>query len=118
MNAVVDDGDLALAVELRVCALHWFGAPCVAQRVCADPDLDPSTGRLGVEQQLQPGDLSLLLARFEAPVHDGHARGVIAAVFEALEAVDEHWGGRARADVSDDSTHDLLTQEIRARPLH
>ena len=69
------------------CALHSFGAPCVAQRVCAMPTV-PWIG-LRVHHAFEHRDLALRLSRLEtvAVVH-GDAGRVVAAIFEALESLD------------------------------
>ena len=40
-----------------------------------------------------------------AAIHDGNARGVVAAILHALEAFEENVGGLSASDVSDDSAH-------------
>ena len=94
------------------CALIQFGAPCVAQRVCAMPKV-PVTGSLlmtASSSEILPG--ALRTWRPLAVTSATPAR-VVAAVFEALEALEEEGRSGTRADVADYSAHMLGRLGIR-----
>jgi hypothetical protein len=62
---------------------------------------------LGAGPFVERGDLARRLGDDDpAVVEDGDARGVVAAVFQTAQAVDEHAGRVRFSDVSDDSAHD------------
>ena len=86
------------------CALLSLGLPCVAQRVWPMPIL-PASGsfasRLSSACELAFGAAAAELAVIEG----GDAGGVIAAVFEALERIDQVGRDRLAPENSDDPAH-------------
>ena len=86
------------------CALFSVGRPCVAQRVWPMP-IVPASGsraRRGFEVfQLAFGAPPREHAVFER----GDARGIVAAIFEALERIDQLRRSRLAADDSDNAAH-------------
>ncbi len=69
-------------------------------------------GRLG-QMIFEPRNLALgLLDGQTFPVDNGQTGRVVPAVFEPLQAWDEHLNGISRADVSYDSTHDAITSFV------
>ena len=86
-------------------ALRSFGRPWVAQRVWARPIA--ACGRPVGDRRLEVGQLAgPLLDEQVAGVVDQRDPGrVVAAVLEALEALDEDGPGLARSRVADDAAH-------------
>ena len=86
--------------------MRSVGPPWVAQRVWPMPVVPLASGSVleVVDEHLQ---LAGALARAEVAVvvDHGDARGVVAAVLEALEAPEEHFEALVVTDVSHDSTH-------------
>ena len=95
------------------CAFASLGRPCVAQRVCPMP--------------VVPGERALRERRLEVrELADGaddldaarpcarEARGVVAAVLEAAQPLDEDGRALLRADVADDSAHGCALQKMKA----
>jgi hypothetical protein len=69
---------------------------------------EPDTGCFSVMSLASVRDASRALARFELlPVYDGNAGGIVAAIFEAAQAVQEYGCRFCAADVSDNSTHNF-----------
>ena len=86
------------------CAFSSDGRPWVAQRVWPMPSV-PATGLL-TQDRLEVLHAAGGAADLERPVlQDGHARGVVAAVLELLQAVDDDADRALLTDVADDSTH-------------
>ena len=86
-------------------ALRSFGRPWVAQRVWARPIA--ACGRPVGDRRLEVGQLAgLLLDEQVAVVVDQRDAGrVVAAVLEALEALDEDGARLPRTRVADDAAH-------------
>jgi hypothetical protein len=78
-------------------ALLVVGAPCVAQRVWAMPVVPGSGWAASSRPRLPPLDQAAMGGR--------NAGGIIAPVFEALEAVEQPVGDILAADDTNDSTH-------------
>ncbi len=77
-------------------ALGVVGAPWVAQRVWPMPMV--AFKGSGGEHGLQLADLALGAAAFDLAVdHGGDAGGIVAPVFQPLQAIDQPGNGRARA---------------------
>ena len=89
-------------------ALRSVGPPWVAQRVCpmaVVPAAMPSAGALG-QRLLQVGELAgLLLGQDDAVVDDRDAGGVISAVLQPAQPVEDDTERRTTADVTHDPTH-------------
>ena len=104
----MDERDVAGLVEVRVgvdLGGRTVGGPA-GVRDAGGGAVEKRGIPVGVGLVAECGDLAGRLGDDDPViVEDGDARGVIAAVFEAAQAVDEH-GGRIRfSDVSDDSAH-------------
>ena len=114
-DAVVDDGDAAGGVEVGVrvaVARFSVGRPTgVADRGGGGRELALGVLDEGVELAGGAGDVE-----FAVVLDQGDARGVIAAVFEAAEAVEHDRTGRALPAVANDSTH-AATPCCPAAPL-
>jgi hypothetical protein len=86
-HAVVHERELAALVEMRVRVLVGRFAVSGPPRV-ADPE--SARGRLGGHEFPEIGDAAGALARLDAiAVHDCNTRGVVAAIFQAAQAVEE-----------------------------
>ena len=102
-NAVVHDGDRAVHAHMRVRVLFRRRSMRRPPRV-RDPHR--AEWRLVLDHRLKTRDLASGAKCFHTfPVHDRDARRVVAAIFEALQSVDEHGGGNPSANVAYDSTH-------------
>ena len=96
-----DDAPRAVAVGVRVLlrGTSVRGPARVAHAVLA-------VERMCIEIGLEPRQLARAAPDFDLPVtHHGDARGVVPAVFEAPEPVDEHGKDRFRTDVANDAAH-------------
>ena len=96
------------ATATRSVACGWallsVGLPWVAQRVWPMPIL-PASGSLH-QARFESGEFALgAPAPERAMIQGGDAGGVIAAVFEALERLDQMAGDRLASDDSDDPAH-------------
>ena len=93
-------------------AFSSVGRPCVAQRVWPTP-YRPSTGssRIAFSRLIELPRRSP--QRDALGADERHAGGVVAAVFHAPQAVEQHRDDRLRADVSDDSAHDVCSRSFR-----
>ncbi len=103
-DAVVDHDDLAGAVAVRMGVL--FGGTSVSgpARVA---DAVGAVHRLEADDLFEVAQLALGAADFEpfAVAGDRDARGVVSAILEPLEAIEDHGNHALFTDVSDDSTH-------------
>ena len=105
-DAVVHDDDLAGAVLVRMGVL--FGGPAV-RGPARVPDAVNPFERLGVDGLLEIHELARASAALDLPVaHDRDARGVVAAIFEAPQAVDQDGHDLLPAEITDDSAHTFL----------
>ena len=103
-DPVVDDGDRARAVHVRV------GVQVVRATVCRPPRVgqaDPGVRRPVEERRLQVGELAgALLDEELAGLGDqGDPGRVVAAVLETPKPLEEDRAGRPGARVSDDAAH-------------
>jgi len=104
-DAVVDDGDLAAGVQVRVRVELRDAAVSRPARV---RDADRPALRRRRPVALQPGDHADALANVERPILDQRNPGrIVAAIFEALQAVDQETARRFDADATDDAAHRL-----------
>ncbi len=86
------------------CALRELGTPCVAQRVCPMP-MRPLSGSVRTSSH-QIVELAHVAPDGESVIlHDGDPGGVVAAIFQALQAVEDDRGCVTRTDITHDSTH-------------
>ena len=106
-DAVVNDDDLARAVAVRVRVL--FGGPAV-RRPPRMADAVVAGDRVQAVMTSSSRDSLPALRRKSmiAVVHHGHARRVVAAVFEPPQSVDEDRDDFLRSDVADNPAHFLL----------
>ncbi len=90
-------------------AFRSLGRPCVAQRVWPRPM--PALGGPVADGVLQHGHLagSLLDEQVAGLSHEGDAGGVVAAVLEPPQPIEENGAGFSRSGVSDDSAHAQFT---------
>ncbi len=102
-DAVVDDDDLAGAVQVRVGIL--FRGPSV-RRPARVPHAIKALERLRVDRLLEVHELARAPATFDLPVSDDrHAGRIVAAIFEAAESINQDGNDFFRAEITDDSAH-------------
>ena len=100
-DAIMRDGDTVGGVRMRVA----LGRLAV-RRPAGMADADIAGQRLAREPFFQRGELALGAAAAErAVIERGDAGGVVAAVFQALERLDQMAGDRLASDDSDDPAH-------------
>ena len=100
-DAVVHHGDFVRGVRMGVALRR----PAV-RRPAGVADADRAAERLLAEPVLQRLELALGAAAAERTVVQcGDAGGVVAAVFEALERIDEMFGDRLGPENSNDPAH-------------
>ena len=100
-DAVVHDGEAVGRVRMRVGLVR----PAVG-RPAGVADADRAIERLAREFLFQISELALgAPAREHAVLEGGDAGGIIAAVFEALERIDQQRRDRLAADDSDNAAH-------------
>lgn len=111
-DAVVDDGDPARVVQVRVrvgVRGTAVGGPAGARGRRGRPQ------RALVQQLLQVGELAGLLGRGQAAVgEDGDTRRVVAPVLEPLQTRDDNVEGGLAAHVTNDSAHEENSRRRRA----
>ena len=89
------------------CALLSDGRPCVAQRVWPMP-IVPWSGSLW-QLGFEIAQLALGAApRQPAALQRRHAGGIVAAVFKALERIDQLHRDRLAAEDADNSAHPVM----------
>src|SRR2546430_7013321 len=104
-HAIVHKSDFSALVKVRMGVFVGHFSMSSPARV-ADAVL-PARRFLGHESG-QVRDPSGTLARFDLlPVYDGNAGGVVAAIFEAPQAVQEYGRRFCAADISDNSPHNF-----------
>ena len=103
------------------CAFDSVGAPCVAQRVWPMPAC--AGERLGVQPRFEVDELSFRAAAGELPMFKRRdAGGIVAAIFEPLQCIDDLRRDRPRPENPDDPAHrlfllaDVSAQLRRKRP--
>ena len=105
-DAVVHDDDLAGAVLVRMGVLLRGPAVRGPARVA---DAVDSLERLRVDGLLEVHELARAAPSLDLPVaDDGDACGVVAAIFEPPQPVDEDGHDFLRAEIADDSAHIFL----------
>ena len=109
-DAVVHDDDLALAVAMRVGV--FFGGPAVRGPARVAEAVDAVDGMLA-DGLLEIGQFARGAAQFQLAVFADHgdARGIVAAIFEAPEPVEDQGHNFLRADISDYAAHDGISLE-------
>ena len=104
-DSVVDDGDVALAVDVRVRVALVRNA---VRRPAGVADSHVAGNRAGGERALQLGDLSRGFAGLDSgAVHHGDAGRVVAAVLHPLQPLEEKRRRAAHSDVANDSAHKI-----------
>src|SRR6476646_1408192 len=104
-HAVVHKRDFSTLVKVRMRVFVGHFSMSSPARV-ADAVLP--RGRFLGHQFGKVRDPSSTLARFDLlPVYDGNAGGVVAAIFEAAQAVQEYGRRFCAPDISDNSTHNF-----------
>ena len=102
-DAVVDDGDGAVAADVRVGVA--VGGRAV-RRPAGVADADAAGGRLVAQRFRQVGDAAGLLAQVQPVARQGgHAGAVVAAVFQPPQPFDQDRLRLPPADVADDAAH-------------
>jgi hypothetical protein len=100
-DAVVDDGEALGGVGMRVA----FGRPAVG-RPAGVPDADGAGQRLTREPGFEVAQLALGPPADElSALQRGHAGGVVAPVFEALERIDKQARDRFTPENANNSAH-------------
>ena len=83
-------------------------------------DADGAADRLALQKRAQVAELALGAAALDLAVDQGrHAGGIVAAILEPLESVEQQGRDRRRSDDSDDPAHDrtpLLVQLFFSPP--
>jgi hypothetical protein len=104
-DAVVDEGDAAGAVDVRMGVARRRGA---VRGPAGVGDAGRAVHRFALERLAQALDPSREPAHREAgvsPVHHRYARRVVTAVLEPAQSFEQDGGSLARADVADDAAH-------------
>ena len=103
-DAVVHDDGRAVAGDVRVRVAVGDGP---VRRPAGVPNAGVAGGRRA-EDRFQLGQLAGALEDRQRPVvvEDGHAAAVVAAIVQALQALQQDRPGRLLAHVGDDSAHD------------
>src|SRR5437879_3717625 len=113
-HAVVHKRDFSALVKVRMRVFVGHFSMSSPARV-ADAVLP--RGRFLGHQFGKVRDPSGTLARLDLlPVYDGNAGGIVAAIFEAAQAVQEYGGSFCAADISDNSTHNFRREIIAYFP--
>src|SRR5262249_18292687 len=106
-DAVVHDDEAAVAVGVRV---RVFLGRATVRRPARVADADRPGHGLVPQRRLERFDAAYRAAHVElAAVQHGNTRGVVSAVLEALEPVDDDADRALPTDVPDDSTHAQLS---------
>ena len=106
-DAVVDDDDVAGAIAVRVGVL-FSGASVSGPAGVADAVV--AVDRVEAEDVFEVAEFAGSAADAECVVVaiDGETGGIVAAVFEAFQAVNNDGDGALGAYVSDDAAHQLI----------
>ncbi len=99
-------------------ALRSVGAPWVAQRVCPMPVVEDGSG-FSASAFSRLASLPAFLSLTSDPrVDEGDPGGVVAAVLEPSQTLDDHALGLLLTDVPDDSAHgrEVYRQGVTGRP--
>jgi hypothetical protein len=109
-DAVVDQGELAVAAHVGV-GVGVGHAAVGGPAGVPDPDraAQPDLGGLLLQVSTRP---TFLTTSRPPPWAIGEPRGVVAAVFEALQALEDDGRGLAVSDVADDAAHGGLGMEM------
>ena len=110
-DAVVDDGDAVGEMRVRIGLVrHAVGGPAGVA------DADGAVQRLALQPALQIDQLALgPAARQFAPLDRGHAGGIVAAIFEALERIHDERRHRRMAHDADYSAHACCPRCVKPR---
>ena len=106
-DAVMHDDHLAGAIAMRMGVFLGRASVRGPARV---PDAVEAVDRRMADRLLEIAQLAGGAAQFELAVRpdDGDARGIVSAILEAAQAVQNQRYNFLRADVSDDATHGSL----------
>ena len=106
-DAVVNDHDAAGAVAMRVRVL--FGGPAVRGPAGVAEAVERRSSGVVGNDVLEIGELAGAAPQsMRRAVDDRHARGVVAAIFEPPQSLDEDGDDGLVADVSDDAAHRMM----------
>ncbi len=104
-HAIVDEGKFTALIEMRMRIL--IGRLAVGRPTRVTDAVGPGRGRVG-HQLREPGDASRALARLDmVTIDDRDAGGIIAAVFEPAQPIEQDGRGFRSTDVSNNATHKL-----------
>ncbi len=115
-DSVVDDDDFARAIAVRV---GIFLGGTAVRGPAGVADAVDAFERGDADGLFQVAQLSGGAANFELAVvaDDGDARGVIAAIFEAAQAVENERYDALRPDIADNAAHDGSLLEAAEKPI-
>ncbi len=106
-DAVMNDGNGSVAAEMRVGVSVGGAAVGGPARVA---NAVTTGGRLIGQQRGQLGNSACPLAEVQFRASQrGHAGAVVAAVFQAFQALQQNWLRLTAADVTNDSTHACIS---------
>ena len=104
-HSIVDEGELAAFVEMRVRILIGWLAVSSPTRVT---DSIAASGRVIRHQFGKPRDAPRALASLDViAIDDRDASGVVTAILKPAQAIEQDGSGFRSPDVSDDAAHDL-----------
>src|SRR5215212_6900535 len=113
-DPVMYNRDVAFAVDVRVrIAFVGNAVGCPAGVSDAGVTLDRARG----QRPLQLRDLPCRLSRLDAAaVHHCYPRRVVAAILHAFEALEQQRCCATRSDITDNSTHSLVSLTVLLSP--
>ena len=107
-HPIVDEGELAALVEMRMRVL--IGRLAVRRPARVTNAVGTGGGGLG-NQFRQASDAAGTFARFNVIAIDNRdSGGIVAAVFEPAQTIEQNGRGLRFSDVSDNATHGLLNR--------
>src|SRR5438132_982943 len=103
-HAIVNERDLAAGIEMRMRVFVVYFAVRSPTRVA---DADVTRGGFASDQFGKRRDASGAFARFKliVAINDGDSGGVVAAVFESTQSLEQDRRGLSAPDITDDSAH-------------
>ena len=115
-DAIVNDGDFAGLVELRM-GIFVRGRAVRGPAGVADAEI--SLDRFGFQKPCESlADFSHFLANEQiAAAHQSHARAVVAAIFQPPQSFEQDGRGRLFTDVSNDAAHKIKVGQASSLSL-
>ncbi len=115
-DAVMHDHEFAVHTDVRMGVV--FGGRAV-RRPPGVADADGAADGVAFELGAQIDELADIAAqRNGAVIRDSDPRRVVAAIFQALQPVDDQGGGVARTDITDNTAHSEFLRKWNRRKLH